>query len=196
MTKDKIIKLLVPLVAVVVVVESVILVSNLDKGVSNTQVVTEENVDKAEKVKEIVADFAFKTESEEMKIGKAYEVDLNLTASKDFNLDGMEVYIIYDPEKVSVSKLTEGKGFPKMINKSEDGLIGAIFLWGVGDSYSSKVNESDTVLSFSVTPKVAGETEFNLVTSNETGKSATMIVESSTSEKLVFSNGRLEIKGE
>jgi hypothetical protein len=199
MKERKIIKLLIPLIAVVVVVESVVLVSNLDKktvDVSDTSL--EETVVPTEEVKEPVADFIFETETKEMKVGKSYKVNLNLVGSKDVNLDAMETYIKYDPAKVTVSKLVANKDLPEMTKTSgidtKTGLISSVFIWeNIGEYYSVKTDKVSPVLSFMVTPKIVGETEISLLGSNATDGYSTLLVENVTSNQLLFLSNKLEI---
>ena len=199
MKQNNLIKFLIPIVAVVVVVESVILVSSLDKKVVTSDVSqeTEEITETQVSDDEPVADFIFETETKEMKQGKSYQVNLNLVGKRDVSLDAVEVYVKYDPEKLTVTKLASNKAFPEMTKNSEinskTGLVGSVFLWGVGEFGSIKSDETDLVLSFVVTPKIEGETEISLVTGTPDKESVTMIVESSTSKPLTFLGNKLEI---
>jgi hypothetical protein len=197
MIKQNIIKIFIPLIAVVVVVESVILVSSLDKKTVEVSNVPSETVVPTKEVNEPVADFVFETETKEMKVGKSYEVNLNLVGSQDVNLDAMEVYIQYDPEMVTVSKLTSSKDLPEITKASgidtKTGLISSVFLWDIGETYSVKTDEVSPILSFMITPKVAGETTINLLTGNANEKSVTMIVENPTSKSLMFVGNKLDI---
>lgn len=196
MKKENIIKVLIPVIAVIVVVESIVLVSNLNKGVAvvdNT--VSEEVTPTEEVISQPVADFVFETENKEMVVGKSYTVNLNLLSKQDLNLDAMEVYIKYDPEKVTVSKLTPNKGLPiedSGVN-AKTGMVSSIFLWDLGEVYSTKMNDLSQLLSFTVTPKVVGETSISLLTGNSDQESVTMIVENPTSKSLNFSGNQLEI---
>lgn len=199
MKQNNLIKFLIPVVAVVVVVESVILVSSLDKKVVNSDVSQEtEEIAETEINDEPVADFIFETETKEMELGKSYEVNLNLVGKRDVSLDAVEVYVKYDPEKLTVTKLVSNESFPEVTKNSginsKTGLISSVFLWGLGEVGSIRSDETDSVLSFVVTPKVGGETEISLMTGTPDTESVTMIVESSTSRSLTFSgNNKLEI---
>jgi hypothetical protein len=198
MKKENIIKIFIPLIAVVVVVESVILVSSLDKKTVDVSNIPSETVVPTKEVNEPVADFVFETDAKEMKVGKSYKVNLNLVGSKEVNLDAMEVYLQYDPEKITVSKLTTSKDLPVITKTSgidtKTGLISSVFLWDIGEIYSVKANEVSPILSFMVTPKVVGETDISLLTSGNTNeKSVTIIVENPTSRSLMFLGNKLDI---
>lgn len=201
MKQNNLIKLLIPIVAVVVVVESIVLVSSLNKNNNtSTNVVTQETKEITEKEvnTEPVADFIFETETKEMKVGKPYEVNLNLVGKRTVNLDAMEIYVKYDPEKMTVTKLVNNKNLPQQVTKnsgidSKKGMISSMFLWDIGESGLIKADETSSVLSFVVTPKVAGEAEISLNTGTTDKESVTMIVESSTSKSLNFLGNKLEI---
>lgn len=198
MQKENIIKMLIPVIAVVVVLESVVLVSKLDEGSSNvaSSVVSEE-ITPTEEIAQPVADFIFETDTKEMKLGKSYKVNLNLVGKQDISLDAMEVYVKYDPKKVTLSKLITSKDLPGVTKNSgidsDSGLVSSIFLWDVGETGLVKTNEVTTVLSFVVTPKVLGETDISLLTGATDEKSVTMIVESSSSKTLAFLGNKLEV---
>ena len=196
MKKENIIKILIPIIAVVVVIESVVLVSNLNQSTSDV-VVEREDIVPTEEVTEPVADFIFETDSKEMVVGKSYEVSLNLVGKQDVNLDAMEVYFNYEPEKLTLSKLTANKDFPDITSNSgidsETGLVSSVFLWGIDEVGSVKTDEVSNVLTFTVTPEVAGEAEITLITGNTDEESVTMMVENSSSKALPFLGNKLEI---
>jgi len=198
--KQNIIKILVPLIAVVVIIESIVIVFNLNKSVSqsktnNVSPNVEEVVET--KVDQPVANFNFETETKEMKVGKSYEVKLILVGTKEVNLDAIETYLKYDSTKLTISKLTSNKELPKMTKNSgidsKPGLISSIFLWDVNKYYSVKTADIIPVLSFMVTPKVDGETTINLITNSENNSSATMMIENHTSKSLSFLSNDLKI---
>ncbi len=199
MKENKLIKILIPIVAMIVVVESVVLVSNLDKGNNNVadskieEVVPTEGEQKDESP---VADFVFATDTKEMKVGKSYEVVLNLVAKKDLALDAIETYVDYDPKLVTVSKLVSGNTLPKAdVSKVDEknGRVSTVFLIDDKSGYVTKSDEINRIVSFMVTPKVEGQINLELTTSSDDKKLVTMIVETATSKQLTFSSNKLEI---
>ena len=130
-----------------------------------------------------------------MKVGKSYEVVLNLVAKKDFNLDGLEAYINYDSQLLTVSKLAQGTALPKA-DKLENmsGMVKSIFFIETPkEGYAVKTGEIVKVLSFEVTPKAVGVSTLELGTGNEGKQFVTMVVENTTSKQLPFSGNKLEI---
>jgi hypothetical protein len=202
MKGKNIIKILIPLVAIVVVIESIVLVSTLDKaGKNNTSIDSSPNelteTLSEETNIEPVADFVFETENKEMKIGKAYKVNLSLVGNIETEIGAMDIYAKYDPELLTISKLEKGTNFPKMVGKSgidsKSGLITSIFLWDIGESYKIESKKVDSVVSFTVTPKVEGVSEIILVTGNKDEKSVTLVVDNSTAKPMAFLGNKLEI---
>ncbi len=204
MEKNNLIKILIPIVALVVVFESIMLVSSLDNGgVKSNDMIGEKDGSKQEveqtKAIEPVADFIWETETNEMKVGKSYKVTLNLLSKKDLVLDSVESSIYFDPKMVEVSQLvtnkeTFGQDLKPQVNNKE-GRIGSI-LWSgdeVGVGYSIKKDDTLKILSFLVTPKSEGKVSFDISTSKEDNKFATIIVETDTSKKMSYLTNQLEI---
>lgn len=194
MKEGKIIRLLVLLIAVVVMIESIVLVSNLDKGTMEIGDITP--VEEIEEVKEPVADFIFETESKEMEVGKDYEVNLTLVGIEKVDLDAMEIYVKYDSEKLAISKLTTSDELPEPVNSEIDGksgLVSSVFLWDTGETYSIFPDQIARVLSFVVTPKVEGEMEIALSDADANEEFSVLLVESVTSNQLLFLSNKLEI---
>ena len=201
MNKDNLIKILIPIVALVVVVESVVLVSGLNNSTVQTDKSNESEVTVVPTTKieeKPVADFVFETSTKEMKVGKAYKVVLSLSANKDFSVDGVEVHMKYDPEKLAISKLLGGNDLPETATLKVDsgsGLVNGIFLVPVEDKTGYMVNtgESKEILSFMVTPKEVGAFDLYLETDNTDGDLPTVLPETGTNKSLLFTTNKLEV---
>ncbi len=200
MKENKLIKFLIPLVAAVVVFESIVLVTNLDKG---TKVGTDNNsaTESAEMVgdgivEEPVVEFIFSTDTKEMKVGKTYKVTLNLSPKEDKMVDGFETYIKYDVENLKVANLISNNELQKPeVSKidSEVGVIENIVLVDKETGLSIKSGELVRVLTFDVTPKTEGEYVFKLSTGDDDKNYATLIVENKTSNSLPWNGSELTI---
>lgn len=205
MKENKLIKILIPIVALVVVFESIVLVSRLGKGtVESDNLIEEKKGNKQtveqKEIEEAVADFVWETETTEMKIGKAYKVTLNLLVKRDLKLDSIETYTYFNPKLAIVSGLVTNKEVGQDLSKvgvdNKTGVVSSI-LWsgdkrGVG--YEIKNGETVKVLSFVVTPKVLGKLSFNLSTSMSDSKYASVIQETDVVGKsLVYHANELEI---
>jgi len=202
MENNNLLKFLIPIIAVVVVFESIVLVTNLDKGLktnTNTESTTEatdsasvQNLVKEESVIELV----FATASKEMKVGKSYKVELNMMGKQDLMVDGIETYIKYDPNLVTVSGLVLSSKLPKAtISKvdAKNGMIENAVLIDEKLGYKVEQNKINLILSFNVVPKKEGEISFEISSGNGNKEFVTMIVENTTSKQLVFSSNKLDI---
>lgn len=195
MKDNKLIKFLIPLVAVVVVFESIVLVNNLEK---NNSAVTSENVEEntpTEVIEEPMVDFVFSADSTEMQVGKTYKVTLSLLPKESKVIDGVETYISYDVDGLKVTSLKSDANLPKAeVSEvdSESGMISNMIV--IEDEGLSLVaDEKVDVLTFSVTPKVEGQYTLKL-TSGEVDKDhASLVVETSTSKSLGWTGGELNI---
>ena len=199
MNKEKLIKFLIPLVAVVVVLESVILVSGLSK---NNEVAeqTNESVEQTERTQNErlpAVDFVFAADSKEMKVGKSYKVTLTLVGKESFAVDAIEAYIKFDPKLATVSKLTPGANLPedKRVAKvdSTEGLISITFLTDKKDGYQVSAEDQREVVSFMVTPKSEGNLTFDLLSGGSDEKLVTLLPETMTSDVLPFTSNKLDI---
>jgi len=199
MNDNKLIKFLIPLIAAVVVFESIVLVNNLEK--SNNKVDTENTnqqlVQEVKEVEESVINFSFNsTKSAEMKIGKTYKVNLILTSDEDKVVDGMETYIKYDPKTFKVSGLVANKNLVKPdISKIDDqlGMISNVVLIDDKNGLNLDAGKELNILSFNIIPLIEGK--FNVELSNGESNKVydTLLVETGTAKSLGWTGGKLEI---
>jgi hypothetical protein len=217
MKNNKLIKILIPVIAVVIVFESIILVTNLDKEskpVADSNNKAGETVDLP--VEPALIDLVLITDEKEMKIGKNYEVSLSMMGKEDRNLDGIDLYVKYDSDMADVSNLMfTNKGLPQPTFSKASTLKNMIvsnFLVSKSDGFLLKKGESNDLISFYVKPKKEGafvfeistgvKSEFDIVgtesnsetgTGNDLKESVTMFVENSTGKSLNFSSNKLEV---
>lgn len=201
MKDNKLIKFLIPLVAAVVIFESVVLVTSLEKGTK--QVVNDNNVatDSAEvvdqeKIESPVASFVFSTDTSEMKVGKSYKVTLNLLPKESKTIGAIETYIKYDAKNLKIANLVSTSKLQKpAISKidSENGMIKNIILIDDKGGVELVANNLLPVLTFEVTPKTEGDYTLELGYGNESKEFVTLVVENTTAKSLVWTDGKLDI---
>ncbi|MFA6185328.1 MAG: hypothetical protein WCT51_00420 [Candidatus Shapirobacteria bacterium] len=193
---NKIIKMLVPVIAVVIIFESVVLVSNLEKSTTATVVgnvtpmvtVTEE-----EKVNSF--DVNFSTDETQMKIGKKYKVLVKLMPKENYNLNALDLYVKFDPAMVAVSNLVSSKDLvtPDLIKVSDKKNVAALnYLFTDKNGMAFTRDKEVTVLTFTATPKIVGSSFFEISTGDSEGDSVTMFVDKNTSKGLFFTGSKLE----
>jgi hypothetical protein len=197
---NKITSILIPVVAIIIIFESIMLVSNLDKsGVSSQITPTVTNIATATAAKieaTPVVDLSFATDTSEMKVGKSYKVTLNITPNQDLKLNALELYIKYDPQIFTVSNLVSDEEIQKpdlMKVSDKKDVIATNFLFSGTDGESFAKDKQISILTFNVVAKKAGVSQFEIGTGDSDGNSATMFVDKVTSKSLSFSSDKLEV---
>jgi hypothetical protein len=194
---NKIIKTLIPVVAVIVIFESIMLVSNLDKNVDSSTNEITPTVTKKVTPEEVKAfEVNLLTDTKEMEIGKKYKVSVNLMPKADYSLNAMDLYVKFDPAMVTVSNLVSNKELakPDFIKVSDKKMVTVTtFLFVAKDGVAFTSGKEVNVLTFTVTPKKAGVSYFEISTGDSEGDSVTMFVDKVTSKKLPFSSNKLEV---
>jgi len=174
---NKIIKMLVPVIAVMIIIESIVLVSNLEKNTTATvvdKVTPTVTVTEEEKVNSFEVNFS--TDETQMKIGKKYKVLVKLTPKDNYNLDALDLYVKFDPTMVNISSLISSKdlAIPNLIKVSDKkDVIAMSYLFLDKDGVVFTKDEETTLLTFTVTPKVVGLSSFEISTGDSEGDSVT-----------------------
>lgn len=195
---NKIIKMLVPVIAVMIIIESIVLVSNLEKNTTATvvdKVTPTVTVVKEEKINSF--DVNFSTSETQMKIGKKYKVLVKLTPKDNYNLDALDLYVKFDPEMVNISNLVSSKDLatPNLIKVSgKKDVIAVNYLFTDENGVAFIKDGETTLLTFTVTPKVVGLSFFEISTGDSEGDSVTMFVDKNTSKGLFFTSSKLEVE--
>lgn len=196
---NKIIKILIPVIAVVVIFESVILVSNLEKSTKSAAVVDNvtPTVTVAEEPKVNSFDVSFSTDKTQMKIGTKYKVLVKLMPKDNYNLDALDLYVKFDPEMVTVSNLVSSKSFgtPDLLKISDKkNVIAVNYLFTADNGMLFTKDKEGTLLTFTVTPNTAGNSSFEISIGDSEGSSVTMFVDKNTSKGLFFTSNKLEVE--
>ena len=197
---NKMIKTLIPVIAVVIIFESIMLVSNLEKS-SISSLTTKEAIPtvvmtEGAKKEEDSLVLNLLSENKEMKIGKKYKISVNLTPKTEFNLNALDLFVKFDPEMVTISDLVSTKELvkPDFIKVSDKkSVIVANFLFTAKDGIAFTKDKQVEVLTFNAIPKKAGMADFEISTGDSDGDSVTMFVDKVTSKGLPFSSSKLEI---
>jgi len=196
---NKIIQALVPVIAVVVIFESVMLVSSLEKNNTSTMVVNNVTpvVTVVEKQKVNSFDVSFSIDETQMKIGKKYKVSVKLMPKDIYNLNALDLYVKFDPDMVEVSNLVSSKDLetPVLIKVSDKKNVVAMnYLFADKEGAPFNKDREVVILTFTVTPKTAGNSSFEISTGDSDGDSVTMFVDKNTSEGLFFTSNKLDVE--
>ena len=183
----------------IVILESVILVTNLEKS-TNTAVVssvTPTTTVATPEPKINSFDLSFLTDQTQMKIGKNYKVSVNLTAKQNYNLNAFDLYVKYDPNAMTVSTpiALKSLGTPTLLKVSnKKDVIAVSYLFTDENGMDFIKDKNEVLLTFTVTPKTAGNSAFEISTGDSEGDSVTMFVDKNTSKSLDFSSNKLEVQ--
>lgn len=191
-----VVKFLIPLVAVVVILESILLVTNLTRQTKvgepaetspEVSVMPVENVD----FDVAVAGGA------DLRVGDEYPVEVTAVSRGEKKLDAVNLYVKYDSSAFDVSGLVFNDRLPKptfsKVSKQKN-LIVVNYLISDSSGFTVGSGESLSLLKFNVKPLKAGEFSFEVSTSKDSKESATMFVENATSKALPFSAGSLVVR--
>jgi hypothetical protein len=201
--QNNIVRFLVPAVAVIVLAESVMLISNLNASKFNKtvtsgqpQVVTSTVTPVESGINNAVYAVTVTTATKEMKLNQAGIVEVKAIGNADKALDAVNIYLKYDPAAFEISNLTFDKKLPAATFSKVSqttGLVVANFL--ISTQAGLKVNSGDvlSLMKFSAKPIKTGVFSFEISTGKEMKESATMFVENATSKILPFSTSGLTV---
>lgn len=203
MNKNNVLKYLLPIVAIIVLIESVILILRLGNERTLNQVkenaqqvgVTNSEVGKNPVINNVYT-FDIGTANKNLTLNKGGIIEVKMKGNSDRAVDAINVYVKYNPEAFEISNVVYDPKLPKpTFDKisTERGLIVTNFL--IAESKGLKINKEETltVMKFNITPKTTGVFNFEISTGNEMKESATMIVENATSEVLPYSSNKLTV---
>ena len=192
-----ILKLVIPVVAIIVIFESVVLVNDLLKkkeavtqGTGVNQMVVDVTNNKP------VLDLIFGTESKQMVVGKTYPVELNMLANTIKSVDSMSLYINFDQTAFEVTNLTFDNRLPKpSFSKisTQKNLIVVNYFVQDQSGYKIILNNTVALARFNVKPKKVGSFNFEINTGIADKESATMFIENATGKVLPFSSNKLTV---
>lgn len=192
-------KIVVPIIAVIVLIESVLLISGIQKKktqneVSESSPTTQVITEGAESA---VYDINISADKSELNKGESGKMNVTLKGSTARSLDSVNIYVKYDPTAFDVPELMFDKKLPKPVFSkvsTSRGLLVANFLISDAEGLKLDANEELSLMEFNFSPKKSGEFNFEISTGNEMKESATMIVENTTSKVLPFSSNKLTVK--
>jgi hypothetical protein len=194
---NNIFRIFIPIIAVIIIFESVMLVSGLEK---NTVQVKESTGSADVKKQEVKLNNSFElqfiADSTEIKVGKNYKISLQGLVKEKRALDAIDISIKYDAKNLDISELVFDEKLQKpMVGKAikEDGMIVVKYIIETKQGITFNVDDIVSLLSFNVKAKQAGNYEFEIATGNEDKKFATMFIENTTVKALPFTSNKLEI---
>jgi hypothetical protein len=180
MKGNQILKTLIPLAAVVIIIESVLLLSRSVTKIGPQTLKAGSNT---------LVDLSWKANSE-AKMGKSEEVVLKMKTEKNVAIDAVDLYIKYDPSKVTVSGVTFDSNFvqPSFNRISQGkGLVVINYLVSAPKGFGLKVGDEVDLARLKVNYISEGEVGF------EIGE-GTLVVENGTASVLPFNSDSLVVR--
>jgi hypothetical protein len=196
--KKDILKGLIPVVAVIVLAESVVLISNLNSkvGTKNTVANLQQEVTPTGETVNAPVYKITVAAAKEMQLNKAGTVEVKAVGSADKSLDSISVYLKYDPSAFEISGLGFDKKLPvptfSKVSQTK-GMIVATFLISAPEGLKVKQGEELSLMKFNAKPIKTGNFDFEISTGTEAKESVTMFVENATSKILPFSGDKLTV---
>ena len=194
--QSNLIKVLMPVVAVIVLAESLLLITNLSQKASVVVPTTVPTGSEEKVTQGAVYDITVSAIPTEMVLNKGGEVEVTAVGNANKFLDAVNVYLKYDPTAFDVTNLTFDKklGKPSFSKVSQTtGLIVANFLVSATSGLQVAGGEELSLMKFNVKPIKTGVFTFSISTGNDGKESTTMFVENTTSKILPFLSKNLTV---
>lgn len=201
MINKKSLKIIIPLVAMVVLVESVVLVNSLEKqrkGGGDNGGAIERRVDVAkltggEKSEKLT--MKMEPENRDIKTGQTSFIDVILETTEKKSLDAVSVYVEIDPEMVALERVEVNNNLPKPIvaKVSKNGNVALVnYLISAPSGYQVEVGTRVALARIYFTPLKSGQTDFKILGEGES-EAETMLVETGTSQVIPFTGHDLSV---
>lgn len=196
--ENKVVMFLVPVAAVIVLAESLMLISNLSSNNKVSKVAMTPTVVPAVTVEATRSAVYAVTVAgaKEMKLNQTGAIEVQAAGNVDESLDSVNVYLKYDPTAFEISNLTfDAKlGTPTFSKVSQTtGLLVANFLISAPAGLKVSGGEVLSLMKFNVKPIKTGVFSFEVSTGNGNKEAATMFVENTTSKILPFTSSNLAV---
>lgn len=197
MNKSNVLKYVIPIIAVLVIAESVYLVNSLisskDSVSKVVDIVGQDYVDETSEEKVVLS---VVSDSEDYSVGSEVTVNVLMVSKEELLADAINLYVSYDPAMTELSDLAAGEGMPKpTFEKISDKKNMVVMNYYIEDNgLAFEPGEGRILATFKAKILKAGVLNFDLSTGIEDKDSATMIVENSTSEAVPFSVSNLRVE--
>lgn len=192
--KKKYLIYILPLLAILVVAESLILMSKTKGGLKD--IITDQQSTVKNTTKNTEFDIELSTEKSVVQTGDKFVVTTSLRAIDSRKLDALSLYIKYDPTAFDLDKLSYDEKLPKpvfmKVSESKK-LVVANYMISEAEGLGIEKDGDLELLSFEAVAKKSGEFVFEISTGDETKESATMFVESATAREIPFVSNKLTV---
>ena len=187
------IKWLLPVLALLVIFESVLIVQKLNANKSKESLIKEGALP-TELQQENAAQISFSGESTAV-LGQEGQVSVVMLPIGNLSLDGIDVLIDYDPEYLDIIGITPTDKFSYLarnwIEPDKKRILVSMVETDLPTGVSFQAGDQVTLLTISYLAKKAGTTSLTIVGGvNEAG---TVLAENTTAKKLPFTSENIDI---
>ena len=200
MDKNKLLTYMVPVLAVVVLVESVMMISRLQNKAVLTSVSSPTQppvvVSNPTMADDKIYDITISTNKATYAVGEQGTGYVKMSGNVAKMLDAVNVYVKYDPTMFDVTSLSFDKKLPTPAFSKVStlkSLLVANFLIAEANGLSLPANNELNLMTFKFNVIKAGTFNFEISTGADSKESATMIVENGTAKSLPFLSNKLSI---
>jgi hypothetical protein len=203
MISKKYIRIIIPIVAVLVLVESVVLVNSLENQKIKREASNKPDVINVDQVipevdqVETNEDVTLKLEAEKLSLNVGQEsfVDVMMSTSVSKSFDAVSVYVDVDTQKVALERVEINNSMPKPIvaKISKKGNVALVnYLISSPSGYRLASGDRVAVARIYFTPIDSGKTSFKIL-GEEVSEAESMLVETGTSKVIPFNSGDLSV---
>lgn len=201
MDKNKVLKYLIPVIAVVVLIESVVLISKLNERTTvqtqpETVAKTEAEPEQEVKTENPLYEMMLSSDKENIRLGEKAIITVKMKALSTKSVDAINAYLKYDSAGFEVDKLSFDGKLPKPTFEKISTLRSMVVVnFLITEPKGLVINEDETIsiMKFEVEPKMTGTFDFEISTGDDLKESVTMIVENSTGKALPYVSNKLTV---
>ena len=189
---------MVPVLAIIVLVESVMMISRFQNKTAQVVVNPVVTTDKLQPTvaEANVYNIAITSDKATYKVGEQGIGYIKMSGSVAKMVDAINVYAKYDSTAFNVTSMTYDKRLPTPAFSKVSTLKNLLvenFLITEAKGLSLTANNELNLMTFKFTAVKAGSFNFEISTGAETKESATMIVENGTAKQIPFLSNKLTI---
>lgn len=186
-------KWFIPIIALLVIFESVLIVQRLDR--SRKEKIIEKLPVKVNVKPEEEATINFKGE-DEIALNEKGTVEVVMVPLKEFSLDGIDVLIEYNPEYLEILGTDPSDKFSYLarnwVEPDKKRVLVSMLETELPEGISFQTGEEVGLVTISYLPKKSGRTNLKII--GGTGETGTVLAENGTAKEIPFSATDFQLK--
>ncbi len=183
---------LIPILSLLVVFQTIVLFSQARRTSSSSTPSGYIPLAKIEESKQSALKLSFVPAGLSLVRGEVTNVDLVLTPKRILKLDGINLYLNFNPEILEISQVTVPKLFSSVSEDKKDLLPGQLHLTFLEEKVGGLLLDKEVkLLTLSIKGKAVGEGIVSISTAED--QPSTVLTESGTSKKILFDKGTVKL---